>query len=78
MGQPVSAIFGTIEFGASALGVCLGAKQSFPLFSQLPPFPPIFCPRVGDSREGRGDVANPAACEPPRRQRLVRMGSRRE
>ena len=49
------------------------ARQSF-LDSPAspPPFPPFFCARVGDPREGRGDVAIPPTRGPPRRQGLGR------
>ena len=59
--------------------VRLLAGQRFPLFPPTcPPLFPFFGPRVGDPREGRGDVAIPRTHGPPRRQGLGSLGWRRE
>ena len=49
-----------------------------PIFPQLSPLFPIFCPWVGDPREGTGDVAILPTCGTSRRQGLGSLGWRRE
>ena len=52
--------------------------QISPIFPRLAPLFAIFCARVADPREGRGDVAIPPTRGPPRRRGLGSLGWRRE
>ena len=80
--RPTGTGAGLVVEAGAAVGESVSASgapgQRFPLFSQFSPLFPVFCPRFGDPREGRGDVAIPPTHGPPRRQGLGSLGWRRE